>query len=138
MAASDGFITYVKEIFAPFGGISVRRMFGGAGVYCDGRMFAIIGDDDIWLKVDDENRSAFAAAGLAQFTYDMKDGSSAKMGYHAAPEEIFDDEDELKRWTALAPEAADRAAARKARKGVKKGAKKGSKAARKGKPTAKR
>ncbi len=113
MAVSAGYIGFVKDLFAPFGAISVRKMFGGAGVYCDGRMFAIIGDDDLWLKVDDETRPEFASAGLMQFTYETKAGDPHAMSYYAPPDEVFDDADELGRWTTLALEAAARTAARK-------------------------
>ncbi len=119
MAASTSYLGLVKDVFAPFGKITVRRMFGGAGVYCDGLMFAIIGDDDLWLKVDDVTRATFEAAGLAAFTYDMKDGRSARMSYYGAPEEIFDDHGALEEWTRLALEAARRAAAAKSAKSAK-------------------
>ena len=31
----------LKELFKPFGEVSVKRMFGGAGVYAEGLCFAI-------------------------------------------------------------------------------------------------
>lgn len=110
MAVSASFSEFVKEVFAPFGSISVRKMFGGAGVYCDELFFAIIADDAVYLKVDDETRGEFEARGLEPFTYEMKDGGGIVMSYYNAPEELFDEEDELKRWTGLALGAAYRAA----------------------------
>lgn len=95
-------------------------MFGGAGVYCDGVFFAIIGDDDLWLKVDDETRAEFEAAGSGPFTVEMK-GKTGTMSYYAAPEEIFDDEDALRHWTTLALDAARRSKTpKKKKKAVKK------------------
>ena len=113
MAVSASYIAYVKDVFAPFGEIHVRKMFGGAGVYCDGRFFAIIGDDDLWLKVDDLNRDAFRSAGARALTFEMKDGETAQMSYYSAPEEMFDDDDALREWVQLALDAADRQAAKK-------------------------
>lgn len=106
MAASPSYIAYIKDLFAPFGDISARRMFGGAGVYCNGTIFALIVNDDLWLKVSNETKPRFEAAGLKAFSYQRKDGKSIAMSYYAAPEEIFDDEDALRGWTELALQAA--------------------------------
>ena len=101
MAPSASFLDYAKDLFSPFGEISIRKMFGGAGIYCDGAIFAIIGDDDIWFKVDDVTRAEFEAAGLHPFEVEMN-GKTGTMSYYNAPEEIFDDNDALRHWTGLA------------------------------------
>jgi len=84
-------------------------MFGGAGAYCDGAIFAITGDESLWLKVDDVTRAEFEAAGLAAFTYEFDNGKTGTMSYYNAPDEIYDDNDALAHWTALALGAAQRA-----------------------------
>lgn len=110
MPPSASYLDYIKDLFAPFGEISIRRMFGGAGVYCDGAIFAIVDEDDLWLKADDETRGEFEAAGSDPFTVEMG-GKTGTMSYYAAPEEIFDDEGALKHWAGLAFAAARRAKA---------------------------
>lgn len=110
MAISAGFIEQARDLFHPFGDIRIKKMFGGAGVYCDDLFFAIMDDGAVYFKVDDETRKEFERRGLAPFTFEMKDGSSATMSYYNAPEDIFDDEAELRRWTTLALDAARRAA----------------------------
>ena len=45
MTVSAGFVDMLKEQLVEFGSVSVRRMFGGAGVYNDGVMFGLIADD---------------------------------------------------------------------------------------------
>ncbi|WP_425409437.1 TfoX/Sxy family protein [Hyphococcus sp.] len=107
MPVSASYSEYIKDLFSPFGVISIRKMFGGAGVYCDGAFFAIIGDDDLWLKVDDVTRAEFEGAGLYPFEVEMK-GKKGTMSYYCAPEEIYDDNDALRRWAALALEASAR------------------------------
>jgi DNA transformation protein len=124
MAVPANFIEHAKDLFAPFGDIRIRKMFGGAGVYCDDLFFAIMDDAAIYFKVDDENRAAFEARGLSPFIFEMKDGSSGAMNYYNAPEDIYDDEDELRRWTTLALDAARRAAKFKKPKKKKAAAKK--------------
>lgn len=122
MPASSSHLDYLKELFSPFGVITVRKMFGGAGIYCDGVIFAITGDEGLWLKVDDVNRAEFEAAGLEPFTFEFDNGKSGTMSYYNAPEDVFDDHDALTRWTQLALGAAARAK-KPAKKKTKKKAK---------------
>ncbi len=122
MAASSSHLDYLKDLFAPFGDITIRKMFGGAGIYCDGAIFAITGDEGVWLKVDDVTRAQFEEAGLEPFKVEFDNGKSGTMSYYNAPEDIYDDNDELTRWTELAL-----GAARRAKKPAKKTAKKKSK-----------
>ena len=102
-------LDYLKDLFAPFGEITVRKMFGGAGVYCNGAIFAIAGiEEGVWLKVDDVTRSEFEAQGLEAFTVEMN-GKTGTMSYYNAPEDIYDDFEALRHWTALALGASARA-----------------------------
>jgi DNA transformation protein len=104
MTASAGFIELLKDLLAPLGLITVRRMFGGAGVYSDGRFFAIVDDDTLFLKTDEAGRAAFEAEGMGPFTYMTKHGSGTLTSYWRAPERLLDDPDEMVAWarTALA------------------------------------
>ena len=52
--------------------MSVRRLFGGAGLYVDGVMFAILSKDVIYLKADDGTRAAFEREGCAPFSYQAR------------------------------------------------------------------
>jgi DNA transformation protein len=107
---SQSFIAYAQELFAPFGEIKIRKMFGGAGVYCDGLFFAVMADETIYLKVDEQSRAEFARAGLEPFRFETKEGGAVEMSYYAAPGDFYDDADATRRWTALALDAARRAA----------------------------
>ena len=57
MTVSASQLELVTELFADLRGVSTRRMFGGAGVYAQGVMFALVDDDVIYLKVDDALRA---------------------------------------------------------------------------------
>ena len=96
---------FYQDLFAPFGTITTRKMFGVDGLYCDGLFFAIVADDELWLKVDDVSRAAFEEAGASQYMFDMK-GKPTAIPYYRAPEDIFDDEDSLHFWTQQALDAA--------------------------------
>ena len=123
MSVSASFIESVRELLAFAPGLDIRKMFGGAGVSSDGMMFAILDDDELWLKADDESRPLFESNGLEQFTYPTKSGERMAMAYWRAPAEVWDDEDAARLWTRHALEAATRMKARSKSKPRKKPAK---------------
>jgi len=106
----------VRDLFAEFGPIDVRRMFGGAGVFVDGVMIALIARDVIYLKADGETIPAFEQEGLAPFSYATKNGEHTLNSYWRIPERLYDDAEELARWARTAHAVALRAGARPARK----------------------
>ena len=88
-------------------------MFSGAGVYCDGVIFALVLRDVVHFRVDDGNRQAYEAEGLQPFSYEAK-GRTVQVGsYWRVPERLFDDPDEMVEWARAALSAGQRAAARK-------------------------
>ena len=103
----------IQELFSSFGPVSVRRMFGGAGIYADGIMIAIVVDGTIYLKTDEKNAPDFEREGLGSFTYTAKNGKRAVMSYRRMPDRLYDDPDELVGWARGALSAAKRSAGRK-------------------------
>ena len=114
---SSEFSDFLIEQMAGFGAIGARRMFGAAGLYCDGTMFAIVSDDVLYLRVDEGTRGDFEAEGLPSFSYETRAGRNTVMSYMRAPERCLEDSDEMAAWCRKAYEAALRARkpARKAR-----------------------
>ena len=43
MVASDSFAEFLRDQLAPLGRITMRRMFGKTGVFCDGVMLGMVG-----------------------------------------------------------------------------------------------
>ncbi len=111
MTASDGFIEFLNDALSGLGPVSVRRMFGGAGVYVDGVMFGLVADDTLYLKADDATRRAFEIEGQGPFVYGSR-GRATTMSYWRAPERLLDDPDEMAAWARTALGVARRAAAR--------------------------
>ena len=96
MSVSDEFVEYVLDQLSRWGGVSSRKMFGGAGLYRDGKMFGLIADDVAYLKVDDSNRKDFVEAGSSPFKpYPVK---SMTMSYFEVPPDVLDDPEELGPW----------------------------------------
>ena len=112
MASRGTFGEFLQDELRPLGQVTVRRMFGGAGVYCDGLMFGLVADDTLYFRVDDGNRGAFEAEGLAPFTYDGK-GRTVVLPYWRVPERLFDEPEEMVAWARAALAAARRVAAKK-------------------------
>ncbi len=104
---STEFVTYLHEVFAQFGTIRTRRMFGGFGIYHQSLMFGLIINDTLYLKADGISSPAFEQLGLAPFEYD-RHGKLIKMSYFQAPEEIFEDFEQAAVWAKRAYEAAVR------------------------------
>ena len=98
MAVSDEFVDYVVDQLSNWAEVTVRRMFGGAGLYRDGRMFGLIADDVAYLKVDDSNRDDFVKVGSAPFRPYPEKIKTTVMSYFEIPADVLEDPDELARW----------------------------------------
>ena len=109
MAARDEDIAWFMELLAPVGPIAARRMFGGAGLYADGRILGLAIEGTLYLKTDGLTRDAFAAAGGAPFIYAGK-AKPITVSYWTPPEEAMDSSDSMRPWALRAREAAQRAA----------------------------
>ena len=113
MVASDSFAEFLREQLAPLGRLTMRRMFGKTGVFCDGVMLAMVRDNTLYFRVDDENRETFReAASFPPLNYEKK-GGSIDLAFWRAPERLFDEPDELVAWARAALAAARRVAAKR-------------------------
>ena len=97
MPVSDEFLAFVLDQLSGWGSVTARKMFGGAGLFRDGKMFGLIADDTAYLKVDDSNREAFVQAGSSPFKpYPDK---SDVMSYYEIPPEVLERPEELIEWS---------------------------------------
>jgi DNA transformation protein len=101
------FIAHILDLLAPLGEVKARAMFGGHGVYLDGKMFALIADDTFYVKVDDVSRPEFESHGLAPFSYDAR-GKVHTLSYYEPPAAALDDSAELCAWARHGLDAARR------------------------------
>ncbi|MEQ8479161.1 MAG: TfoX/Sxy family protein [Hoeflea sp.] len=100
----------IREMFDSLGDITIKKMFGGKGIYHKGVILALEVDGEIMLKADAETAPAFSEAGATQWVYEGKARSKpVSMPYWSIPDEAIDDPEELTRWVRLAWEAALRA-----------------------------
>ncbi|WP_417270449.1 TfoX/Sxy family protein [Celeribacter sp.] len=102
MAISDEELAFALELFAPLGGITKRKMMGGASIYCDGQIFAILSSDGrVYLKAKDALAAEMAEDGAEKFT--MEDGRG--MHYWTLPDSALDDPEAACVWARKALEA---------------------------------
>lgn len=102
------FVENLQDVFSQFGPIRAKSMFGGHGIYHDDLMFALVADDELYLKADQQSVDNFITQGLPAFEY-TKQGKTYKMSYYLAPEEIYDDPEAARQWAERAFAAALRA-----------------------------
>lgn len=57
MASRPEYAEYVADQMRDAGNITYRKMFGEYGVYCDGKIFALICDDQLYLKITEAGRA---------------------------------------------------------------------------------
>ena len=97
MAVSSEYLDYVHDQLSGLGGVTSRRMFGGAGLYCDEFFFALIDNDTLYLRVNDANRADFTTRGMGQFR-PYADRPELSMSYYEAPADVLEDAAQLVSW----------------------------------------
>lgn len=116
MAVSAEFLDFIHERLAPLGAVSVKRLFGGAGIHYHGVMFAMIMGDELYFKIDEQTVGRYLERDCEPFSYATKNGRRALKTYFRTPDELIDDEDEFLAWARDAADAAlrgDRAKGKK-------------------------
>jgi DNA transformation protein and related proteins len=103
----------IREIFEPVGRVTLRRMFGGHGVYLDGLIIALEFDGDMFMKTDDVNRGLYETRGSRPFSYIKQGAEQMITSYWSLPASAFDDADELRALTRSSLAASERAQERK-------------------------
>jgi DNA transformation protein and related proteins len=115
MVASNSFAEFLQEQLAPLGRVTMRRMFGKTGVFCDGLMLGMVTDNTLYFRVDDHNRATFKEAECFPPLNYEKQGRTIDLSFWRAPERLFDEPDELVTWGRAALAAARRVAAKRER-----------------------
>ena len=115
MGVSAEFLDFISEQLEEFGPVTIRRMFGGAGLFREGLMFGLIADETLLLKADDTTKADFEAEGSSPFLY-TKNGKSMEMSYWRLPERLYDEPAELTEWAHRAFAVAVRADSKKPKK----------------------
>jgi DNA transformation protein len=127
MANSPSFVTHAVDLLSLAGPVLARRMFGGHGLYHRGAMFALLDDDELYLKADELTRQDFLEAGCSPWVYESPRGPM-ETSYYRPPDDAHEDAEAMLPWARLAIGAAQRAAAAKAARAAARSARAGAKA----------
>lgn len=106
------------DLFCEFGTISLRRFFGGEGIYAGSVMIGMVFGDTIYFKTDDKTIKSFRREGSLPFTFKNRGTEVIETTWFSLPERLYDDPEELAHWArdALKIAGASPQAVKKARK----------------------
>ena len=102
MPVTPSFLTFVLEQLDLVNSVTSKRMFGGVGIYSTEVFFALIDNDTLYFKVNDETRPAYVRERMKPFIPDPSRPESAMNGYYEVPVSVLEDRDELAAWAARA------------------------------------
>jgi DNA transformation protein len=120
MTVSASYREYVADQLAGLGDVVLKRMFGGVGLYFDGRMFGLIDDDTTYLRVDDRTRPEFVKREMTPFHPVRRDPSKVSLNYYQLPADVLEDNEALVVWAKRAIQAAKSPTAAVVRRSAKK------------------
>lgn len=115
MVVSTTFAEFLREQLAPLGQLTMRRMFGKTGVFCDGVMLGMVADNALYVRVDNQNRETFKEAAASPPLNYAKNGTTIDLAFWRVPERLLDEPDELVAWAQAGLAAAHRVAAKRGR-----------------------
>lgn len=98
----------IEEMFEAVGPVTIRRMFGGKGIYARGVIFALELRGELMLKGDAESEPFLEEAGAVRWRYKGRSGKPVAMPYWTLPDEALDDPDMMAKWARIALDAAIR------------------------------
>lgn len=94
-------VTNIIDTLSPYGNITVRKMFGGYGVYKEGNIIGIIDEDQLYFKSTPETEPYYQSFGSVPFIYEGKN-RPVKMSYWMVPNTVMKDPTHLKQWVETA------------------------------------
>jgi DNA transformation protein len=95
MVASDSFAELPREQVTPLGHVTMRRVFGKTGVFCNGLMLGVVTHDTLYFWVDDHNRTVLKEAESDPSLNYEKKGRTIDLSFWCVPDRLLDEPDEL-------------------------------------------
>ncbi|MGI2336523.1 MAG: TfoX/Sxy family protein [Dehalogenimonas sp.] len=87
--AGKEYLELVLDKLARLGPVTGKSMFGGFGVFHNGRMFGLISADVLYFKADSSNIEEYSSRDCPRFK---------RMPYYQVPADIFEDDVRLRQW----------------------------------------
>ena len=87
--------------------VTARSMFGGIGLYLEGKYFGLIFDGVLYFRTDAASRNAYLERGMPAFQpKDRPRGPKTVDRNFQVPDEVMEDPDILRAWAIKAADAA--------------------------------
>ena len=99
----DAFRDFVLDQLREIGLLECRAMFGGHGLYADGKFFGLIWQQQFYLQTSETTRKQYLLAGMSYFQPKPKQKLGA---YYEVPADVVENSSELTRWAREAIEVA--------------------------------
>ena len=93
----DTFKEFVLDQLRSLPELRAKAMFGGHGLYSGANFFGILSEGQLYFKVDETIRAAYAERGMKQFTY-TKAKKVMTMNYYEVPPDILEDAELAVTW----------------------------------------
>ena len=105
--ADEDLRDFLIEQLHDLDGVSTRAMFGGHGLYLDGRFFTIISGGRIYFRTDEKSRRAYTARGMTALSppHGRPRGPRTVDRNFELPPEILEDPAQLVLWARRAAAA---------------------------------
>jgi len=97
MAISNAFLVYILDQLSAWREVTTKRMFGGAGLFCDDKAFGLVADDVVYMKVDDTNRDKYIEAGSSPLK-PFENKPTILSSYYELPPDILEEPEEFVEW----------------------------------------
>jgi DNA transformation protein and related proteins len=91
----DGFKDFVLDQLADLRGLTCRAMFGGYGLYREGKFFGIVHKGRLYFKVTPETVDQYKTHGMSPFRPNPK---QTLKSFYEVPVDVIEDAEQLNEW----------------------------------------
>lgn len=91
----ESFKDFILDQLVDIPNVTERKMFGGFGLYVEGIFFAIISENVLYLKTDNESKQKFIDVGMDCFRPSKE---QVLKNYFEVPADVFEDREVLSQW----------------------------------------
>jgi DNA transformation protein len=95
----ESFVKFVEDQLRSLRGLTIKKMFGGYGIYRGEDFFAIIAGGRLYFKIDDKTKQDYIDRGMGPFKATPKQTLKT---YYEVPVDVLEDDGELTAWARVA------------------------------------
>lgn len=101
---TNAFLEHILEQLRDVDALRTKAMFGGHGLYVGDTFFAIVYDDRLYFRTDDDTRPDYEAAEMRPFRPNER---QTLRNHLEVPPDVIEDREALEEWAHRAVEAGD-------------------------------